>query len=356
MAGADRGQLAASEAEIQALVEADKREEAGEKLFDLIITCARSGDIANANRLRDMLYDVDPMALNAIIKANEIIDEAMSGSIGDEFLKAWAALQEALTEDEFKAFYHALERHEVEAGKTVVAAGSKLDALFLVTRGNIRVSFSGTEGMAEAKTLEPGMMIGENIFQPSLWTVTLTTLTPAELHVLRLKNFLSLMESFPGLESKLTGFYRRYDDIPAILAEKEVQRRVHKRFRVDRRITFQLVGREGNVDERSYRGELDNISQGGLAFLMRIVKRENRWQLRGRKILVTIPLEETKLTFSGTVVAVSVQDLQNHDYAIHLAFDEPVSEEVFRPMVLPEPDEEVLPEDGQGLEEDASPE
>ena len=88
MASPSNEQLAAREAEIKALVEQDKRGEAGKMLFDLITDCAQGGDITNANRLRDMLYDVDPMALTSIIKANEIIDAAMSGSINEDFIKA----------------------------------------------------------------------------------------------------------------------------------------------------------------------------------------------------------------------------------------------------------------------------
>ena len=187
MAAPTTEQLAAREAEITNLVEQDKREEAGKLLFELITDCARGGDINNANRLRDMLYDVDPMALTNIIKANEIIDEAMSGSISEDFSKAWSELQEALTQDEFMGLYHSLEKHEVGEKKTVVKAGSKLDALFLVNKGNLRVIGHCGGKNVELKVLEPGTMISENCFQPSIWTVSLVTISSAELFVLRQK-------------------------------------------------------------------------------------------------------------------------------------------------------------------------
>lgn len=347
MAAPSNEQLAAREAEIKSLVEEEKRDEAGKILFDLITACAEGGDIDNANRLRDMLYDVDPMALTSIIKANEIIDAAMSGSISEDFTKAWAGLQEVLNDDEFMGLYHALEKHDVDEKKTVVKSGSKLDALFLVNKGNVRVIGHCVGKNAEIKILEPGMMISGNCFHPSVWTVSLVTLSSAELFVLRQKKLVELSDKFPGFENKLTSYYQQFDNIPHLLDELELKRRRHDRFRVDHKMIFQVFDKEGNVAERSFRAELDSISEGGLAFLMRIVKRENRWQLFGRRLLVTLKYEEKSYQFKGVVVGISEQDLQNHDYSIHVAFDEAVAEDYFKPLVPPESVEEELPGEGE---------
>lgn len=348
MAAPTKEQLAAKEAEVKALVEQDHREDAGKLLFDLITACANGGDIGNANRLRDMLYDVDPMALMSVIKANELIDAAMSGSISEDFTKAWAGLKEALTEDEFLGLYHALEKHEVDEKKAVVKAGSKLDALMFVNKGNLSVICHCVGKNAEVKTLEPGTMIGENCFQPSVWTVSLVSANHVELFILRQKKLVELTEKFPGLENKLLSYYQQFENIPQLLVEKELKRRKHERFTVDHKMDFQVFDKDGKPAERSFRGELDNISEGGLAFLMRIVKRENRWQLFGRRILITLEYEGAKYQFKGVVVAISVQDLQNHDYSIHVAFDEPVGADVFKPLIPPEPVEEELPEEEEG--------
>lgn len=351
-------ELATREAEINKLVEQDKREEAGRILFDLIVECAKSADIDNANRLRDMLYDVDPMALTIVIEANEIIDAAMSDAISDDFSKAWTGLREVLTEEEFMALYHAMEKHQLEQGKTLVKQGSKLDALFFVTKGNLKVICSCLDKNREVKNLEPGTMIGENCFQPSIWTVSVVSMTPVELSVLRKKQLLELSEKFPGLETKLSSYYERFNDIPQLLSDQEVKRRRYERYRTAQKMLFQVIGKDGTVDERSFKGELDNISQGGLAFLMRIVKRENRWQLFGRHLLVSVKQEDARLQFKGSVVAITVQDLQNHDYAVHLAFDQAVGEEVVRPFIPPEPIEEDLPDDEpegeSGIEQEAA--
>jgi len=345
MAALTRDILAAREAEIQALVEQDRRDEAGKKLFDLIVACAQGGDLNTARRLRDLLYDVDPMALTVIIKANEIIDEAMSGAVSDEFTRAWTGLKEALNGDEFLALYHALEEHEVEADKVIVKAGSKLDAVFFVTRGHIRVMSQCGGKSCEVKVLEPGMMLSENCFHPSFWTVSLVSMTPAAFMLLRLEKLVEIENGFPGFENRLTGYYEQFNDIYPQLQDKELQRRKFERSRVDHKMVFQVLAKDGTEDERVFRGELDNISPGGLAFLIRIVKRENRRMLFGRKLLVSVPCDGKKLQFTGHVVAVTVNNLQDHDYAVHVAFEQSVPQETIQPLIPPEPIEaEEMPE------------
>jgi len=354
MAASAREDLAAREAEIQELVKQEQRDEAKKLLLDLIVSCAKGGDIKNATRLRDLLYEVDPMALGDIIKVNEIIDEAMSGSIDEKFEIAWSGLRQTLTDEEFLALYHALEEHEVGEGKSIVKAGSKLDALFFINKGNVNVNCLCSEKNITVKTLEPGTMIGENCLQPSLWTVSLASLTPVKLSVLRLKGIVDLFDSFPGLENKLTTYYEQFDNIPLLLDEVKQQRRRHERSAVDYNITFQVQGKDGKVDDRTFRGELDNISLGGLALLMRIVNRENRRAFFGRSLIVSVQVDDSKLQFTGVVVAVTIQDFQNHDYAIHLAFDKPVLEEIIMPLIPRKSEEEEdLPEQEAGTEEPA---
>ncbi len=340
MTAPTREDLAAREAEIQELLKQEKRDEAKKILLDLVVNCAQNGDIKSATRLRDQVYEVDPMALSDIIKVNEIIDEAMSGSVDDNFVQAWSELHQALTEEEFLALYHALEKHQVGEGKTIAKAGSKIDAVFFINMGHVNVNCVCGDKSVTIKTLEPGTMFGENCLKPSLWTVSLVSLSPVQLSVLRMKDISDLFERFAGLENKLTVFYEKFDNVPQLLEEQGEERRRHERSMVDHKMTFQVRGKDGKVDERTFRGELDNISQGGLAFLMRIVNRENRRAFFGRQVIISLQVEDKKLQFSGEIVAVTIHDFQNHDYALHVAFDKPVLEEIIRPLIPAEPDEE----------------
>lgn len=353
MAAPTREKIAAAEAEIKALAQGGQRDKARDMLIDLTVACAQGGDLGSANRLRDLLYEVDPMALREIIKVNEIIEQAMSSSVNEGFKLAWPELQQILTQEEFLALYHALETHEVGEGKAVVQAGSRLDALFFVTKGNLNVVCRSGDKNYGCKGLEAGSLYGENFFQPSLWTVALVTQSSATLGVLRLERLNELEASYPGLESKLHSYYDRQHDLPRLLQDQELNRRRHPRFRADTKVSFQILDKDGRPDERAFKGELHSIGQGGLAFLLRIVKRENRRSLFGRRLLVKVLQEGTDLSFTGTVVAVTLHDAQEHDYSIHLAFAQPVSEELINPLILP--DLEPLEEHEEDEEDEAPP-
>lgn len=336
MAAPTREMIKAREAEIMALAKAGQREKARDQLIELTVACARGGDLNSANRLRDLLYEVDPMALREIIKVNELIEQAMSGSVDENYNRAWAGLRELLTQEEFLGLYHALETLEVPHGKAVVQMGSRLDAIFLVNKGNLNVVCRAGEKNVVCKVLEPGSMISENFFQPSLWTVALVTLSPASLGVLRLERLVELEKQFPGIESKLRSYYDKVNDLPRLLQEHNINRRRFDRFRADSKITFQVLDKEGKPDERAFKGELHSIAQGGLAFLLRIVKKENRRMLFGRRLVIAVAREDGTLKFTGTVVAVTLHDPQEHDYAVHMAFAQPVQEDLIRPLILPD--------------------
>lgn len=330
--------IAASETEIMALASAGQREEARDKLIELTVSCAQGGDLSNAQRLRDLLYKVDPMALTEIIKVNELIEEAMNSSVNESFNLAWDGLRQTFTLEEFLGLYHSLEMHEVEQGKVVAQIGSKLDAIFFINEGSLKVVCRTGDKNIACKVLEPGSMFGENCFQPSLWTTALVTRSPVNIGVLRERQLTELEERIPGIESKLNSYYDKLNDLPIILKEQELDRRHYPRFRADNVVTFHVLGKDGKPAERSYKGEVHNIGQGGLAFLLRIAKRESRRMLFGRRLLVRVPQENGGLKFTGTVVAVTLYDPQEHDYSVHLAFDQPISEKLIHPLIVPDPE------------------
>lgn len=358
MAAPTREKIAAGEAEIMALAKGGQRDKARELLIELTVACAQGGDLNNATRLRDLLYEVDPMALREIIKVNEIIEQAMSGSVDENFNLAWAGLREALVQEEFLGLYHALETHEVAQGKAVVQIGSRLDAIFLVNKGNLNVVCRAGDKNIVCKVLEPGSLISENCFQPSLWTVALVTLSLASLGVLRLERLAELESRFPGIESKLRFYYDKVNDLPRLLQEHTIDRRRFPRFRADCKISFQVLDQEGKTDERTFKGELHSIAQGGLAFLLRIVKKENRRMLFGRRLVIAVPIASGVLKFTGTVIAVTLHDPQEHDYSVHVAFVQPVQEDQIKPLILPdlEPLEEHEEERKQAEDSEAPPE
>jgi hypothetical protein len=87
---------------------------------------------------------------------------------------------------------------------------------------------------------------------------------------------------------------------------------------------IQLLGAFGKPLGRAFKGELSDISIGGLSFTIRITKKENARLLLGRKMNIkfVIPLgtSKQKIDKNGTVIGVRSHPFD--DYSIHIKFDE----------------------------------
>ncbi|WP_457573980.1 cyclic nucleotide-binding domain-containing protein [Desulfolithobacter sp.] len=312
------------EQEIFALAAKGETDKAKKKLVDLVLTCARNQDFTNAERLRDRIYEIDPLALQEIIRTGEIIEQEKAGAISSDHLEVWADLMDELTTEEFSAIYHELEERSFQPEETIVSQGDINDELFFINQGSIRVSYRQNDRELFIKTLSSGDLAGENFFNASFWTVTLTALSPVRLSVLRRKSFARWHEEFPGLESKLQDFYNRFNDIQSLLKKKKLDRRTYRRFELSRKIQVQMIDARGRKLGRAFRGSLCDISRGGLAFLVRISKKENGRLLLGRTMRLSIPTSDSAelMHLTGTVIGVHPFHLPESDYSIHIRFEE----------------------------------
>jgi hypothetical protein len=174
------------------------------------------------------------------------------------------------------------------------------------------------------KNLDSGEIAGENFFNASVWTVSLTAVQPTLISVLKRKSLVQLEERIPGIESKLRDYYSRSSDIASLLNKKGMDRRVHDRHKVERKIHLQITGDKGKILS-SFNGEMTDLSQGGLSFFVRITKKENSRLLLGRNIRVSIPLSTGgEVHLSGTVIGVQVFDLVHSDYSVHVKLNTPL--------------------------------
>lgn len=322
--GEKKDVLTIREEQIFHLFHSGNKEEAKRQLFDLIVSCAKRKDFNNAERLRERIYEIDPMALMEIIQSGEIIEEEKSGSISKDLLQIWSGLLRVLTHEEFNALYHAMETRQVKPEETLVSQGTKNDELFFINMGCLRVSYfqTGTGGGKEVflKNLSSGEIAGENFFNATVWTVSLTGVQHTQISILKRDDLARLEDKNPGIESKLRDYYTRSVDIAALLNRKGIDRRIHQRFRVERKIHLQITGTKGKVLS-SFKGEMEDISRGGLSFVVRITKKENSRLLLGRDIKAIIPLTsggEQKLF--GTVIGVQICDPIHSDYSVHVKF------------------------------------
>ncbi len=327
--------IANKEANIFRMAAQGKTEEAKQALFDLVVSCARNRDFATAERLRERIYEIDPMALTEIIRSGEIIEQEKTGAISRDQLQTWSRLLDKLTPEEFSAIYHELERRMYQPEEVIVNQGDRNDELFFIDHGSVKVSYTRGEREIFVTSLNAGEIAGENFFNPSFWTISLTALTPARISVLKQGSFARWHSEYPGLESKLRDFYERCNNIQDLLQKKGLDRRRHERYQLSRKVQIQMVDAAGKPIGRGFRGELADISRGGLSFLVRISKKENTRLLLGRNMRVTIPVaaDPDQLHVDGIAIGVAPFHLLESDFSVHIKFNEPLAQDILQTIL-----------------------
>jgi CRP-like cAMP-binding protein len=321
--------VSTKEAAIIRLAMAGDKKNAVRQLYELIGECAANNDIENAERLRERYYEIAPTALNAIIRSGELIDQVRGDFFGRGFLEVWQELRKVLTNAEFSAVYHELENRALQPDELLVTQGSNNDELFFINHGSIKVFYKQGSHDIFVKSLTCGEIAGENFFESSVWTVGLRALTPSRISILKRSSFDRWHNEFPGLEKKLKKFYERSNDVHNLLNKKGLSRRKYERYQLSRKVYVQIVSQDEKAIGTEFSGELFNISTGGLALKIRVIKEESGRLFQGKNMRIDIPIggDNPPLTVIGHVLAVHPVNLDKNDYLIHLIFDKQLAQQ-----------------------------
>ena len=304
-------------------------EAAKQRLVEMVTAAARAGDFRTAERLRDRIYEIDGLALAEIIRAGEIIDQEKRGAIREEDLEIWSQLTDTLSSEEFQTIYHEFEERHYRPEEIIVSQGDRNEELFFINRGSVKVSHLVGARELFITSLNRGQIAGENFFTPSLWTVSLTSLTPVTLYVLQQSALTAWQERFPGLRTKLHQFYAATNTVPAMLGRKGLERRRDQRFTLARKIQVQPISSQDAPLGRGFRAETADISLGGMAFLIRISRQENARLLLGRRMQVILPVAGPAeyLYLKGLVTGVQPFHILQNDFSVHFRLDRPLYEQ-----------------------------
>ena len=315
-----------AEEAIFSLAAEGKQSQAKQQLLDLIGTCARAGDFATAERLRERIYEIDSAPLPDIVHSEEIIEQEKQEGIREEDMEIWAELTDRLGTREFRTMYEAFSMRQYKPEETIVSQGDRNDALFFINQGSVKVSHRIDSRELFITSLSRGQLAGENFFTPSLWTVTLTSLTPSRLYILPQNMLAAWQEQFPGLRAKLYEYYRAYNNTGFMLKKKGLDRRKDQRFTLSRKIQVQPINNLDAPIGRGFRSETADISQGGMAFLVRISRQENARLLLGRRMQVVLPVggKMSHLNFKGLVIGVQPYRQLLGNFSVHFKFDQPI--------------------------------
>jgi CRP-like cAMP-binding protein len=265
-------------------------------LFKMIVQSAREKNFPKAERLRERLLEVDPMALDEIISSAEIIEEGKSQSLDPIHMQIWSKLYDMLDTEEKNELFYSMQDLILGVNQTVFSQGKLNTNLYFINQGQLKMIYQDKAGDVLLYTLGPGQLAGqENFFSTTVCTTSLISLSNVNLKYIAKDSLLKWKKEVPALEQKLSDFCAGFPNATALL---------------------EPIG-------KSFKGELSDISVGGLSFEIRISKEETARLLLGRRISIAFNISKRRpgqmIDRSGIIVG--VYPFPFEDYSIHVKFD-----------------------------------
>ncbi len=313
--------------EIQDLLNRGKKCEAIALMLAQVDICAHKKQFDMAEQLREWILQTDSTSLHEIILAAEIIEEQKNRSISDAYRAAWAKLAGKLSTEEFSSLYHAMVHKHYKTGEIVVDQGQFVSTLFFVDRGKVQLFSASHGGEYAMKTLEAGEIFGaETFFDISIWTMSARSLG-ADISQLTWDRLLNLKESNPALRTKLMDYCSQFKLNNIAFDKPGTTRRRFERVRISGKVAVALVRNTGEESLFGTKGNLIDISRGGLAFSLRFSKKKNAIALLGQDVSVTVrtDLSPHSVQRNGVIKAVQCHDFVGNDYTIHMEFQKTLS-------------------------------
>lgn len=312
--------------QIRELLQSGQKKEALACILEAITTAARKKDFITAEKLRTWLMEIDSMALSEIIQAAEVIEEERKAAIDKEHLRTWKALIEQISLESFSALYHNCSWQTWEPGAMIVSQGELKPNLYFVNKGKIQLLIK-CEGRSEPVTLlEPGNIFGaETFFEPSVWTVEAKSLG-VELFMLSRETFHKLAEHHPALADTLQSHAGKPLLTRNFFSRTRKTRRRHERKEAHNRVAIVLLDEQDRETEKSAKGDLIDISAGGLALSFHASRKKAADALLGRKVRFAIVCHdaEPQVVRVGVVRAIKVHDPIGNRYSLHAEFTQPL--------------------------------
>ena len=293
-------------------------------LYEMVVQCARRKKFSKAEQLRDRILEIDSMALNEIISSAEIIEEEKSQALDPIHMEIWSKLYATLDTEEKNTLFFAMKDATYGINETIYSQGELNTNLYFINNGVVNVIYRHQAGEILLNTLRSGQIAGQdNFFSNTVCTASLVTSTNVSLKYLEKKELIEWKKEFPNLEQKVQNFCSSFQNVTELIKQKNMDRRTFKRVKISGMGVIQLLNRAGLPIAKSFKGELSDISVGGLAFEIRISKEDTARLLLGRKLNIeytfTGSVPHVKINRNGIIVGVYPYPFE--DYSIHVKFD-----------------------------------
>lgn len=241
-----------------------------------------------------------------------------------DHVKIWAELYAGLTPKEADVFYASLVASDYDEESLLVKQGEMNPRLFFVEEGELVVAYNQDGEEIWVKTLKSGDIAGgESFFSASVSTTSLRTVTAAHLHVLEKEELIRRHKRHPDLEEKLKAYCYKTGNIRTILKQYGMERRIDQRAEVAARVSLQFLSMDGRPERKTIRGDLLDISVGGLSTLV-AVPADEACGFVGKRInaKLVLPVGDPPMEIDQNGVVVAVFPKNNDQAAsVHLKFD-----------------------------------
>jgi CRP-like cAMP-binding protein len=308
---------------LEKYIKENKKEPAVKLLFDLIVKHARANHFAKADALREMLFEVDSMALPEIVKSAEIIETAKIAAIDAYHRRTWSHLYDKLTKEEAVALYDATKSASYATGQIIFRQGEMNANLYFINSGKIKMFYHKDKHGIFLKTLGPGDIAGDDtFFTNSTCTFSIVAHSAVKLNYLSKTVLQNWRAEAPGLANKLQDYCARQEPIKDLLQKKELERRACRRYALSGDAVIRITDRSGI---KVFKGDLSDISASGISFVMNTSPKSAELLLGCRlNIKFTRPegSPEIRIDQDGRIVGVHSQMF--NEYLTNVKWEKPL--------------------------------
>lgn len=248
----------------------------------------------------------------------------------------WAELYDRLTDYEANSLDSVMDRASFRPGQIIYKQGGINRNLYLFELGQAKHIYTQHGRETFIKKIKPGNIAGEdNFFHDSCCTTTLIAIDKVIVRFTSADRLKEAIDAYDGLEEKIKAFCAREVKICDLLKRNAQDRRQHQRVPFQGPILIKPVDTSLAAPAKSLRGEIRDVSCGGMAVVVKLDDRQQAQALLGNnfKARFNLPPNMNAIERIGQVLGVSRQEEnaadqeRQNNYSINLKFIEPVPEE-----------------------------
>jgi len=336
---------------VYALVKAGNTEAALDILSEMISTHARERNFEAAEALCKKLYQIDPLALSAIVKAHELIETEKADALDPDHRLTWISLYDVLTTEEANLFFYALDQLTLSEGEPLFHQGDPTRHLYFIDEGTVCLHHeSGASGQIPLVTLEAGQMLGEDVFQAvSVCTTSAVPGSASRLRRLDLQTLTGWRATAPSLFRKLELFCASQKNVATEITEKGLDRRQNPRRKINGAATLGFPDNPDGTPGRKFHGYLVDVSVQGVQVIFKAPSEETTGMLLDRRLNISFELilDQVRQQIDAEGVVVAVRALPFEESTLHLRLERPIDGPAGTYLINPSIEK---PEDGLNLE------